>query len=114
MAAKPTRLTHKLVIQLHLVAESYTICSSHSTQPIQKLLDTTSYYYPPIYVYIFIEVFPPTFSGCYLSSAYLVVEIMTLINCLMRCAIDSSENFHHLSHGGRKVAGKGREAWREK
>jgi hypothetical protein len=30
MAAKLTRLTHKISIQLHLVAESCTICSSHS------------------------------------------------------------------------------------
>jgi hypothetical protein len=28
MAAKLTRLTHKIATQLHLVAESYTICSS--------------------------------------------------------------------------------------
>jgi hypothetical protein len=28
MAAKLIRLTHKIAIQLHLVAESYTICSS--------------------------------------------------------------------------------------
>jgi len=28
MAAKLTRLTHKIVIQLHLVAESYIVCNS--------------------------------------------------------------------------------------
>jgi len=28
MAAKLTRLTHKIMIQLHLVAKSCTICSS--------------------------------------------------------------------------------------
>jgi len=38
MAVKLTRLTHKIAIQLHLVAESCAICSSHS----RKLLDTTS------------------------------------------------------------------------
>jgi hypothetical protein len=43
MAAKLTRLTHKIVIQLHLVAESCTICSSRSRRPVQKLLDTPSY-----------------------------------------------------------------------
>jgi len=43
MAAKLTRLTHKIVIQLHLVAESCIICSSHSGQPVQKLLDTPLY-----------------------------------------------------------------------
>jgi len=41
--AKLTRMIHKIVIQLHLVVESYTICSSHSRWPVQKLLDTPSY-----------------------------------------------------------------------
>jgi hypothetical protein len=40
MAAKLTRLIHKIAIQLQLVAESCTICSSQSRQPVQKLLDT--------------------------------------------------------------------------
>jgi hypothetical protein len=31
MAAKLTRLTHKIAIQLHLVAESFTICSSRTS-----------------------------------------------------------------------------------
>jgi len=31
------------VIQLHLVAESRTICSSRSRRPVRKLLDTPSY-----------------------------------------------------------------------
>jgi len=44
MAAKLTRLTHKIVIRLHLVAESYTIRSSHSRWSVQKLL------YTPLYV----------------------------------------------------------------
>jgi len=43
MAAKLTRLNHKIATQLHLVAE--TICSSRSWQPVQKLLDTSSYVY---------------------------------------------------------------------
>jgi len=43
MAAKLTRLTHKIVIQLHLVVESCTICSSCSRWPVQKLLNTPSY-----------------------------------------------------------------------
>jgi hypothetical protein len=43
MATKLTRLTHKIAIQLNLVAESCTICSSHSRRLIQKLLDTLSY-----------------------------------------------------------------------
>jgi homospermidine synthase len=42
MAAKLTRLTHKIAIQLYLVAESRTICSSRSRRPVRKLLDTPS------------------------------------------------------------------------
>jgi len=40
MAAELTRLTHKIAIQLHLVAASCTICSSRSRRPVRKLLDT--------------------------------------------------------------------------
>jgi hypothetical protein len=43
MAAKLTRLTHKIAIQLHLVEENSTICSSRSRRPVRKLLDTPSY-----------------------------------------------------------------------
>jgi hypothetical protein len=43
MAAKLTRLTHKIAIQLQLVAASCTICSSRSKWPVRKLLDTPSY-----------------------------------------------------------------------
>jgi hypothetical protein len=42
MAAKLTRLTHKITIQLHLVAESCTICRSRSRRPVRKLLGTPS------------------------------------------------------------------------
>jgi len=41
-AAKLTRLTHKIAIQLHVVAESFTICSSRARRPVRKLLDTSS------------------------------------------------------------------------
>jgi hypothetical protein len=43
VVAKLTRLTHKIAIQLHIVAESCTISSSHSRWPVQKLLDTPLY-----------------------------------------------------------------------
>jgi len=43
MAAKLTRLTHKIAIQLYLVAENCTIYSPRSRQPVRKLLDTPSY-----------------------------------------------------------------------
>jgi len=36
-------MTHKIAIQLHLVAESCNICSSSSRRPVRKLLDTPSY-----------------------------------------------------------------------
>jgi len=39
MAAKLTELIHKIAIQLHLVAERCTICSSRSRRPVRKLLD---------------------------------------------------------------------------
>jgi hypothetical protein len=43
MAAKLTILTHKIAIQLHLVAERCTICSFCSRQPVWKFLDSPSY-----------------------------------------------------------------------
>jgi hypothetical protein len=45
-AVKLTRLTHKIAIQLHLVAESCIIYISHSRVPVRKLLATPSYAYP--------------------------------------------------------------------
>jgi hypothetical protein len=45
MTAKLSRLTHKVAIQLHLAAESCTICSFRSRRPVPKLLDTPSYLY---------------------------------------------------------------------
>jgi len=36
MVANLTRLTHILAIQLHLVTESYAICSSRSRLPARK------------------------------------------------------------------------------
>jgi len=43
MAAKLTRLAHRIAIQMHIVAESCTICSSRSSRAVRKLLDTPSY-----------------------------------------------------------------------
>jgi hypothetical protein len=42
VARKVTRLNLTLVIQLHLLTESYTIWSSRSRQPVWKRLDTPS------------------------------------------------------------------------
>jgi len=47
MAAKLTRLAHKIAIQLHLVAESCTICSYRSRLAVRKLLGTASYVLTP-------------------------------------------------------------------
>jgi hypothetical protein len=44
MAAELTRLTLSIAIHLHVVAESYTICSSRSRRPVRKLLDTPSFF----------------------------------------------------------------------
>jgi hypothetical protein len=43
MTAKLTRLTYKIAIKLHLLAQSCTICSSRSMRPVRKLLHTLSY-----------------------------------------------------------------------
>jgi hypothetical protein len=43
MAAKPTRLTQKIAIQLYLVEENCATCSSCSRWPVRKLLNTPSY-----------------------------------------------------------------------
>jgi len=43
MAAKLTRLTHKIATQPYLVAEIGSIRSCRSRGPVRKLLDTTSY-----------------------------------------------------------------------
>jgi hypothetical protein len=45
IAAKLTRLTLKIAIQLHLVAESCTICIYCSRRPVRKLLDTSSLFW---------------------------------------------------------------------
>jgi hypothetical protein len=44
MASKLSRLTYKIAIQLHIVAESCTICGSRSRWWDRKLLDTPSYF----------------------------------------------------------------------
>jgi len=43
MAAKLTKLAHRIAIQLHLAAEKFTICSSGSRRSVRRLLDTPSY-----------------------------------------------------------------------
>jgi len=43
MATELTRLTHQIAIQLHVMAERCTICSSRSRRPVRKILDAPSY-----------------------------------------------------------------------
>jgi len=43
MAAKLTRLTHKIEIKLHVVAEICTVCRSSSRRPVRKFVDKSSY-----------------------------------------------------------------------
>jgi hypothetical protein len=57
MAADLTRLTHKIAIQLQLVAESCTICSSRSRRPVRKLSDTPSYFRMASISFLVLEVF---------------------------------------------------------
>jgi len=45
MVEKITRLTHKIAMQLHLVSENWTICSSRYRQLVRKFLDTLSYFH---------------------------------------------------------------------
>jgi hypothetical protein len=44
MAAKLTILTHKIAVQLHLVTESCTICSSRPRRPVPSYIVTYSTY----------------------------------------------------------------------
>jgi hypothetical protein len=55
MAAKLTRLIYKITIQLHLVAESCTICSSRSRRVVRKLLDTPSCAVTFFFLYRFVD-----------------------------------------------------------
>jgi hypothetical protein len=46
MAAKLTRLTHKIAIQLDLAKEICTVCSFRSRRPVRKLSDRPSHCHP--------------------------------------------------------------------
>jgi hypothetical protein len=82
VVAKLTRLTHKIAIQLCLVAESCTICSSCSRWPVWKLLGTPLYLHsmqkdtlPEGYVWPLVP-FPVA-----LSMKSFVFRITSLIQC---------------------------------
>jgi len=55
MAAKLASLTHKIAMQLYLVAESCNICSTPSRWPVHKLLDTPSYTGQLLEIYYFVR-----------------------------------------------------------
>jgi hypothetical protein len=78
MVAKLSRLTHKIVVQLHLVAESCTIYSSRSRQPVWKLLDTPSYTPPPNTAAI---------SNCRLQNCNLCLIFPFLVLCVASLAV---------------------------
>jgi hypothetical protein len=90
MAAKLTRLTHKIAIQLHLVVESCTICSSRSRRPIRKLFDT------PLYMkYMIRKRFLISKDG-YMLSTHLILYIFLLQIALRRLAKVGYEG--HVDH----------------
>jgi len=60
MVAKLTRLTHKVAMQLHLVVESCSICSSHSRQSVWKLMGTPSYKAPHYVAFSTLMLLPPS------------------------------------------------------
>jgi hypothetical protein len=110
MAAKLTRLTHEIAIQLHLIAESCTICSSRSRRPVRKLLVTPSYVYANVYTHFF------SFQLCFLylqkyfrginictSWSARVCALMWVLgrwrNCeLTYCSRCQNNNTKHLFH----------------
>jgi hypothetical protein len=93
MATKLTRLTHKIAIQLHLVAESCTICSSRSRRPDRKLPVhiLTPYFFKILFNIILpsTSTSPPNFSTKYFYEfpitpkratcpAHVIVDVITL------------------------------------
>jgi hypothetical protein len=119
MVAKLTRPTHKIATQLHLVAESCTICCSCSRRSVRKLLDTHSYFYiilqctlispgwslpfriskQVLYIPLTfppgVQHFHPKARGCFESRE----EERSIINYIWRhCTLYSCDNEEHLFH----------------
>jgi hypothetical protein len=84
MAAKVTKLTHKIAIKLHLVAQGCTIFSSRAKRPVRKLLDTPSHVAPPI-----IEALCPVFVDLISISRYSERLYIKLYADLGSCVIDT-------------------------
>jgi len=71
MAAKLIGLTHKIAIQLNLLTERCTTCSSRSRRQVRKLLDTASYTWKQYGVVQY----------KYLVVSYIIFISAALLNC---------------------------------
>jgi hypothetical protein len=85
MVTKLTRLTHKIAIQLHLLAESCTICSSCYRRPVRKLLDTPSY--------IQAKPSPPYFPGIHSNIILPVSQSPRIVTCGSEY-VEDIRNYH--------------------
>jgi hypothetical protein len=87
MAAKLTRLTHKTAIQLQVMAESCTICSSRSRRTVRQLLDTPSQ----------TEILP-----LYVVKLYLIASIMNFrfagLTSIQMHIINEVQNTNRILH----------------
>jgi hypothetical protein len=96
MAAKLTRLTHNIAIQLHLLAESCAICSSRSRRPVRKLLETPSYEHKRLVEWTKHFTIPnwrKTQNSLLFVEVSLYIYIYTqLINWLINTALDNRVN----------------------
>jgi hypothetical protein len=77
------RLTRRIVIQLHLVAESCTICSSRSRRPVRKLLDR-SYILKCIFSYWKYVLFC---DSIYLMLLYVVLLCYAILSFVLLCHV---------------------------
>jgi hypothetical protein len=89
MAAKLTRLTHKIAIHLHLVAERCTICSSRSRRPVWKLLDTPSYSPKQKEFYVYMALLSG--AGVWVGGANMYRKTSVLRIGVMGCSEHGSE-----------------------
>jgi len=81
MVAKVTTLTHKIAIQLHLVAESCTTCSSRSRRLVQKLLDTPSCRYNDVLRTLFFANYIVHLAPVIICDFYITKLFKTLAVC---------------------------------
>jgi len=82
MATKLTRLSHKIAIQLHLVLDSCTICSSRSRRPVRILLHFSVPSYCSQYTPLYKEILE--FYGTEEYVLYLLLNSSMKSACLMK------------------------------